>query len=139
MNTADTHSIIIIDDECVLCNKLTHWIAEADHEDKYRITGLKTMYGLQLLQRAGRKNLGPESIILIEGEKVYEASEAVLRISAGLKKYRWLGIFRYIPLKFRDILYYFVAKRRYRLFGKSNRCSMNPKLLKKIIRGDLNS
>ncbi len=130
-----THSIILIDDECVLCNRLIRLIADADHQDQFRITGLQTEYGKYLLKRFQKSVTEPETLILIEANEVYEASDAVLRIAGSLRKYRWIGkCISAVPFSVRDRFYYFIAKRRYILFGKSRYCSLDPKQLKKNIR-----
>ncbi|TAH43262.1 MAG: DUF393 domain-containing protein [Bacteroidetes bacterium] len=135
MNQGIEHSIILIDDECVMCNKLVRFIATADSDDRFRITGLNSRPGKILLNKFQLEKPGPERLILIEQQFVYEASEAVCRILIQLKNYSRLGKFlRFIPAKFRDQFYYLIARNRYRLFGKSKLCSLDEKLVKKMLR-----
>ncbi len=124
-----------MDDECVLCNRLVRWIAHADHQDKFRITGLKGKTGMSLLKQYGKENTNSDSLVLIEQDKLFEASEAAWRIVIALDRFYWLGVLiRNLPLRLRDSLYYFVARRRYSLFGKSQTCSLDNSIVKKIIR-----
>jgi len=61
------HSIILIDDECVMCNKLIRLIASADSKDLFRIAGLDSKYGLELIRKFQIKKpeiLSPAFILL---------------------------------------------------------------------------
>ena len=135
MSLSEKHSIILLDDECVLCNKLIRKVALWDVKDKFRITGLKTVKGQELLQPFNKENSDPNSLILIEDAQLYEASEAVLRILLGLNRFIWLSsILKFMPHSMRNRIYYFIAKNRYRFFGKSNQCSLDENLKSKITR-----
>ncbi len=83
-----THSIILIDDECVICNRLTQLIAKADKKDKFRIAGLNSKAGKYLLNYYERGTVNKETIILIEQGKIFEASEAVWKIAIGIEGYK---------------------------------------------------
>jgi predicted DCC family thiol-disulfide oxidoreductase YuxK len=66
-----------------------------------------------------------ESIVFIEGEKVYQKSDAILHIASHLPWYlRWLYIGRILPAFIRDNLYLLVARNRYRFFGKRTVCAV---------------
>ncbi len=127
------HSVILIDDDCMLCNRLARSIAGSDKQDKFRIAGLNSQAGISLLNKHGLTGTDPDSIILIEGGKVYEASRAISRIANDLKKYKWLAfLLRLLPVSFADKVYYFVARRRYRFFGHARHCSLNDKKIRDL-------
>ncbi len=128
------HSIILIDDECVMCNKLIRLIASADSKDLFRIAGLDSKYGLELIRKFQIEKPGAERLILIEQQSVYEASDAICRILIQLNNYSRLGkTLRFLPKKFRDKIYYLIARNRYKLFGKSKQCSIDEHLVKKML------
>jgi predicted DCC family thiol-disulfide oxidoreductase YuxK len=69
------------------------------------------------------ENRDPESVILYEKGKMYFRSDAALRISRELKfPFQLIYYSRIIPVKVRDIIYRFVARHRYRFFGKRKKC-----------------
>jgi predicted DCC family thiol-disulfide oxidoreductase YuxK len=67
----------------------------------------------------------PASIVLIEGERVYDRSTAVLRIVRGLSGL-WpaLSVLLAIPGRLRDLVYDWSARRRYRWFGRLEACRL---------------
>ena len=65
-----------------------------------------------------------DSIILIEGEKVYDKSTATLRIAKNLSQFwNYTYFFIYLPKLIRDYIYDFIAKNRYKWFGKQEKCT----------------
>jgi predicted DCC family thiol-disulfide oxidoreductase YuxK len=66
-----------------------------------------------------------ESFVLIENGKVYKKSAASLRVMNKLPWYwKEAQIFGIIPTAFRDAIYDFIAKRRYKWFGKKEQCTV---------------
>lgn len=64
-----------------------------------------------------------ESIILQEGESISDRSTAILRIAKELGGfYSLLYVFMVIPKGIRDLVYEFIARNRYRWFGKKDSC-----------------
>lgn len=65
----------------------------------------------------------PDSIIFLDGEKAFTHSNAALRIAGNLR-FPWnvLAVFRIVPRPIRDWFYRFIARNRYRWFGKSDTC-----------------
>lgn len=134
MKIADSHSIIVIDSDCLICNRFVEWLAPRDRDDNFRISGLETTTTKSLLLEYGINHTEIGAILLFEAGQVYEASEAVWRIMKKLNGYKYLGSFiRFFPKGFRNRLYYFIARRRYFLFGKANKCSLDEIYVKKII------
>ena len=67
------------------------------------------------------------TILFISQGNCYTKSTAILeifKILGGI--WLLLLIFRYIPLRVRDKLYDWIAKNRYKLFGKRTTCSIPP-------------
>ena len=64
-----------------------------------------------------------DSIVLISSGKTYTKSSAALRICLHLGGlYPILFIFMVMPKGLRDLVYDFIAKNRYRWFGKKDQC-----------------
>ncbi len=72
-----------------------------------------------------------DSIILIDGKKCYIKSSAALRISKDLSGgYPLLSGFLALPRFIRDAVYDYIAKNRYKWFGKKESCMIPTKELK---------
>ncbi|MFX7825193.1 DCC1-like thiol-disulfide oxidoreductase family protein, partial [Acinetobacter baumannii] len=63
------------------------------------------------------------SVILVEGGKVYYRSTAALRIAKELSlPYNLLYFFMIVPPFIRNVVYDYIAKNRYQWFGKKEAC-----------------
>ena len=75
-----------------------------------------------MLQYNSKKNI-IDSIVLIEEGIIYTKSTAVLKIAKYLNNgLALLYLLIIIPKYFRDSIYNFIAKNRYRWFGKKDKC-----------------
>ena len=76
-----------------------------------------------------------DSIVLMENNKIYTQSSAVLRIVLHLSGlYPLLFVFMVIPRPLRDMVYDFIAKNRYRWFGKHDQCMIpDPSIAHKFL------
>ena len=62
--------------------------------------------------------------VLVDGGRAYTKSDAVIRIASRLTgPWRcWAAVVRLVPRFLRDFKYDFIARFRYRLFGKRKAC-----------------
>ena len=75
------------------------------------------------LKAEWKENHLPESIVLIEGEKMYCKSTAALRIARRMDGlWPMFYVFIIIPKPIRDLLYDLIARYRYKLFGRQTSC-----------------
>lgn len=120
----DDNPIVLFDGVCSLCHGVVQFIVPRDTEQKFRFASLQSDVGRKLLARHDLPTDELESIVLIEGDKSYMKSSAVIRIGAHLGGiYALLSPFRVVPRSIRDRAYDFVANRRYRWFGEKDRCT----------------
>ncbi|UZR93334.1 thiol-disulfide oxidoreductase DCC family protein [Chondrinema litorale] len=129
-----SYSIILFDGVCNLCNGSVNFIIDHDKKNRFKFTSLQSETGQKLLE-THNLNLELESIILIENEKTYQKSDAALQISKKLNfPVPMLYIAIIIPRFLRDHIYNYIAKNRYKWFGKSDSCRMpTPELKAKFI------
>jgi predicted DCC family thiol-disulfide oxidoreductase YuxK len=117
------HPIILFDGVCNYCNAIVNWVIRLDRKARFRFASLQSERGRSLLQQHGLSPEGLESVVLIDGEKVYTKSDATLRIVRylpwWLQEARALWI---VPRPFRDAIYDYVARNRYKWFGKKDSC-----------------
>jgi predicted DCC family thiol-disulfide oxidoreductase YuxK len=121
--------IVLFDGVCNFCNDSVRFIIKRDQQDLYRFASLQSDLGQQLTSERGIDTKEVDSIILIQpGEAYYTKSDAALEIAKYLGGlYSLLGIFQYLPTGFRNLFYDFIARNRYKWFGKKETCPMPSK------------
>lgn len=115
--------IILFDAECILCSANAQFVLTHDRKKRFRLAAMQGEVGSGLYRRFGIDPTNPDSIIVVDGDKMLRDSDAVLAIYAGLGwPLKALALFRLVPRFIRDPLYLFVARNRYRIFGKRESC-----------------
>ncbi|MDY6765129.1 MAG: thiol-disulfide oxidoreductase DCC family protein [Halobacteria archaeon] len=115
--------IVLFDGVCNLCNGFIQFIIPRDPEAKFRFAPLQSEVGNDLLEGFNAQTEELESIVLVEGDRYYKKSSAVLRILKHIGGvYSLLYPLRFIPRPIRDYIYDFVADHRYGWFGKKDQC-----------------
>lgn len=138
-----TKKIILFDGVCALCNNFIVFIAKKDKKDKFRFLPLQNKNIEQFIDLNKIKIKEFDSVILIDGNNIKWKSSAALEIIINLNKILALcKVFYIIPKIIRDIIYDWIAKNRYSIFGKVESCSIikskvNSEILKKKIIADL--
>jgi predicted DCC family thiol-disulfide oxidoreductase YuxK len=124
MGEEDTKAIILFDGVCNLCSAAVQLVIRRDPGAYFRFASLQSDAGAALLKQYGLPHKAtPESIVLIEGGKVYQYSDAALRIARKLKGiFRLLYGFMIVPRFIRDPVYKLIARNRYRVWGRQDNC-----------------
>jgi len=126
--------VVFFDGVCNLCNGAVQFILKREKSNGLMFAPLQ---GESYAKLAGRPaDETPGSILFFENGTWYHESAAVLRISRYLgQPWRFLGYLGYVlPTFLRDVLYRFIARRRYRWFGKSEACYLpTPELKKRFL------
>lgn len=117
--------IILFDGVCNFCNDTVNFILKRDKQHIFRVVPQQGEKGGLLLEQHGKTDSMLKTIVLIDDDEWLEGMEAVIGITRELKGYVWLSrLLRIIPLKISNVLYAFVAKNRYRWFGKRESCRL---------------
>ena len=135
MNKQLTHSIILFDGVCNLCNGAVNFVIKRDPGNVFKFTPLQEKQGALLLKTHAIDIQKLDSIVLIENEKVYIKSSAALRITKKLSDlWPLFFVLLIIPSFIRDGVYDFIAKNRYKWFGKKEQCMIpTPGLREKFL------
>ena len=129
--------IILFDGECNLCNGFINFVIDRDLENIYVFAALQSSIGIELLKSLNTYSSEIDSIILIdkESKRIERKSRAAISIICGFGGYwRLIKLFKIFPVFINDIAYDYVAKNRYRWFGKSACRIPTPDLLEKFLR-----
>ena len=121
--TRQKHPVILFDGTCNFCNAGINFIIKQDKKKIFRFAPLQSEAGQRLLEQYGLPEQGFDSFVLIEEGKVYKKSSAGLKVYRKLSWYwSWTQAFWIAPLFIRDAVYDFIAKNRYKWFGKKETC-----------------
>ena len=123
MNKQLTHSIILFDGVCNLCNGAVNFVIKRDPRNVFKFTPLQEKQGVLLLKKHAIDAQKLDSIVLIENGNVYIKSSAALRIARKMSNlWPLFFVLLIIPRFIRDGVYDFIAKNRYKWFGKKEQC-----------------
>ncbi len=131
-------AVALIDGQCVMCNSISQWYIARDSADIFRFASLQSSVGQRLLREGGMPDAGMDTFVLIDGGRYYTRSTAALRALKRLGG-RWRLVYGFIivPRFIRDGVYSFIARNRYRWFGKTESCPIpTPRLRSKFLDWD---
>jgi predicted DCC family thiol-disulfide oxidoreductase YuxK len=115
--------VILFDGVCNYCNGMVNRTIRLDKGGRIRFAPLQSATGQRLLQEYGLPVGSLDSFVFIDNGKAYTKSGAALRVLRYLpwwiQEVRLLGI---VPRPFRDAIYDFIARNRYKWFGKKDSC-----------------
>ncbi|WP_203295764.1 thiol-disulfide oxidoreductase DCC family protein [Luteirhabdus pelagi] len=131
--------IILFDGVCNLCNSSIVFIIKRDKRDMFRFAALQESIGQALIAKHNIDTSKTDSIILVDGDTHYEKSSAALRIARHLSGgWPLLSAFLILPKFIRNAVYDYIAKNRYKWFGKKESCMIpTPELKSKFLYGNI--
>lgn len=116
--------IVLFDGICNFCDASVQFIIKNDPKGKIRYASLQSDIGQKLLKEH-KVPTDVDSMILIEGCNAYYKSTAALRIARYLKgPWKLAYAFLIIPAPIRNFAYDFIARNRYKWFGKKESCML---------------
>ena len=117
--------IIVFDAICVLCSANAQFVLQHDRTGVFRLASMQGEIGAALYRASGIDPHNPDTLIVVDGDAVLRDSDAVLAIYGRLG-WPWKATltFKLVPHRLRDPLYRWVARNRYRIFGRRESCWM---------------
>lgn len=132
-NPIVNHPVILFDGVCNLCNASVQFIIERDKKRYFRFATLQGETAKRLLANHKINHKKTESVILVFGDRAFLHSRAALEITKKLNGlWPLLYVFRFIPAVLRDKIYDWIAKNRYRWFGKREACMIPSRELQEL-------
>jgi predicted DCC family thiol-disulfide oxidoreductase YuxK len=125
-NLPPNKKIILFDGVCNLCNSAVQFVIKNDKKDVFRFVPLQSELGQEILAHIGIDAKNIDSIVLyVPGVANYYKSDAALQIAKNLGGLFPMGfILKIIPTAIRNGLYDYIAKNRYKWYGKKDSCMM---------------
>lgn len=128
----DTKPILLFDGYCNLCNNSVQFIYKHEKKAELYFGSLQSEKGIELLNLHHINPIEVDSLILIQNNIAYSKSSAALRLTPYLKGlYPLLYVLLIVPPFMRNAVYDYIARNRYKWFGKSESCMMPDKELVK--------
>ena len=115
--------IIVFDSLCVLCSANAQFVLRFDRKGIFCLASMQGEVGAELYRHFGIDPSNPDTLIVCKGDVALRDSDAVLAIWHGIGwPWRALSIFRLVPHIMRDPIYRWIARNRYRIFGRRETC-----------------
>ena len=121
-------AVIVFDGVCVLCNGWVGFLLRHDRAGRYRFAAMQSETGRALLATHELDPDDPASFLLIEHDvvqapRVSTDSDAIRRVLVGLGGgWRVANVIALVPRGLRDPAYRWLARNRYRWFGRHDAC-----------------
>lgn len=128
--------IILFDGVCNLCDSSVQFIIKNDKKDIFRFVALQSDLGKKIINYIGINFNKIDSILLYEPEKAYYyKAEAVIKILKLLGGFYFVfSIFSIVPKSITNYFYDYIAKNRYKWYGKKESCMLpKPELKSKFL------
>lgn len=123
--SANGHPVLFFDGVCNLCNGLVDFFLRRDRVGRVRFAPLQSEVAKQLLtqHRAPRDSL--DTVVLLHEGRIYVKSDAVLHLCRDMR-FPWflLSYLQRFPRRWRDAVYDWIARHRYRWFGRRPTCRL---------------
>ena len=121
----DQYDIVLFDGVCSLCNSAIDLIVRNDKGGHFKVGALQDEKAKAILKDYDIEDDYLDPIILVRGNSVFYKSRAALEISRKMKgAWPLLYSFILIPSIIRDPIYDWIARHRYRWFGKKETCRL---------------
>ena len=121
--------VIYYDGICFVCSSVISALIKMDKKNILHFSPLQSKYAKSTIDIKYLENM--DSVIVKKNEKIFSKSNAAFEVLKELRS-PLRFIFYFIPTFFADLIYDFIAKRRYIWFGKKEECIFpfdNPKFL----------
>jgi predicted DCC family thiol-disulfide oxidoreductase YuxK len=123
--------VVLFDGVCNLCNGAVQFIIKHDKKGLFRFAPLQQLENLQTDKAIQEERQTLSSVLLVEKGILYKESTAILRIAKQLQfPVNLVYAFTIFPAFLRDPIYRWIAKNRYRWFGKKDQCMLPTAALK---------
>ena len=127
--------ILLFDGHCNFCNAWVRLIVNRDNTKKILFAPLQSPVGRKMLEEHQIDVNYADSLVFFEEEGFSLSSTAALRIFSYLNGWeRHLQLLAILPRPLRDTFYHFIAKSRYKWFGRSEQCMIpTPELRERFL------
>jgi predicted DCC family thiol-disulfide oxidoreductase YuxK len=121
---AGTHPIILFDGSCGFCDRTVRLVNRLDRGGRFRFAPLDSEAAVHLL-RTHEVPASIDSVVLVHEGRARVQSDAAIGIARLLgPPWSLAAVFLVVPRPVRDAVYRFIARHRYRIFGRVQACGL---------------
>lgn len=121
--TSPAPLIVLFDGTCGLCDSAVQFILRHDPARRFRFAPQQSQFARDLMNQHGLNPDEINSMVLIDTDRAYLRSNAILRIVMDLPEpWPLVGVLVFIPVSLRDAAYNFIAKHRKQWFKSPDAC-----------------
>ena len=115
--------VILFDGVCNVCSSSVLFTIKRDARSKLKFASLQSGFGVQQMKNFNLPPSSLNSVLFIYKGQLFQKSNAALEIARHLDG-MWpvLYAFKIVPVIIRDFIYDWIARNRYRWFGKKDEC-----------------
>src|SRR5438105_2887249 len=131
VRTMELHQhLILYDGVCGLCNRLNQFVLARDKKRQFLFASLQSPLSKELLRRYGKRPDDLDTLYLVVDykqptERLLSRAKAALYILVDIGGvWSLAGVLQILPAPILNISYNFIARIRYRTFGKYETCLM---------------
>jgi predicted DCC family thiol-disulfide oxidoreductase YuxK len=122
-NQALPHPVILFDGLCNFCDSSVQFVIKHDKKRLFRFAALQSEFGQGVLTQFGLPTKELNSFILLQDGKIHTKSSGGLRVFMQFGgAWQLLGVFLLVPAFIRNWVYDWIARNRYKWFGKKEAC-----------------
>jgi predicted DCC family thiol-disulfide oxidoreductase YuxK len=121
--------VIYYDGICFVCSSVISALIKMDKKNILHFSPLQSKYAKSTIDTKYLENM--DSVIVKKNEKIFSKSNAAFQVLKELRS-PLRFVFYFVPTFLADLIYDFIAKKRYVWFGKKEECIFpinNPKFL----------
>jgi predicted DCC family thiol-disulfide oxidoreductase YuxK len=117
--------LLVFDGVCVLCSGTVQFILKHEKAPEFSFAPVQSALGQRVLAALGQPLDGNDSFVVTDNGRYYLRTEAAIQIARAMKApWSWLAVVRVLPRAWGDAAYDWLARRRYRIFGRYDTCRL---------------
>ncbi|HPI53444.1 MAG TPA: DCC1-like thiol-disulfide oxidoreductase family protein [Chitinophagaceae bacterium] len=119
--------VLLFDGVCPVCNFWVSFIIRHERDHVILFSAQQSAFAQQIFEQYHIQSVELQTIVFIEEGTVFTESAAVFQILRYLNHpWKALHVLRFIPRSMCNVIYRWVARHRYRWFGKMDQCKLYP-------------
>ena len=119
----ENKKIVIFDGVCNLCNAGVKFIINRDPKRVFWFSPMHSDISQELIKKYHEPAFEFDTVLLIKNGVCYKRTDAIMEIIKDLTGFWFIfRIFIFVPKSIRDYFYNVIAKSRYKIFGKRDKC-----------------
>lgn len=115
--------VIFFDGYCGLCNGFIDFMMKVDTRSQFKFSPLQSDFAKAHLKPQDISDL-KSLVVLTNGKATRKAHGVIIALSELGGLWKLISIFRILPASFLNFGYDFVARNRYKFFGKRDTCRL---------------